>query len=104
MSRKNTYTGIMGVQAWCEGRDCGWSSEARNALGNAARHADAHPDHEVHVEQTLGITYNRRSDEQVFEDNQRCYLVGLGTPHEPHAVGVLVRGGTRQGQCPGVKV
>lgn len=60
--RTNTYTGILGCTAEC--LDCGWTSEAKNALGNAARHADAHPDHTVQVEQTLGVTYNRKSDQE----------------------------------------
>jgi hypothetical protein len=56
--RRNTYTGVLGTIAQCD--DCGWYSEARNALGNAARHADANPDHQVNVEQTIGVTYNRK--------------------------------------------
>jgi hypothetical protein len=100
--RKNTYTGILGVHAWCEDEACGWKTEAKNALGTAARHADAHPDHEVHVEQVLGITYNRRTDEEVFQDNQKCYLVASGFPHKPHDVAVPVRGSMREGTCPGV--
>lgn len=57
--RRNTFTGILGCHAECE--DCPWKQEATNALGSAARHADAHPDHTVHVEQTLGVTYNRKT-------------------------------------------
>jgi hypothetical protein len=56
--RRNTYTGVLGVTAQCH--DCGWYTEALNGLANAARHADAHPDHEVSVEQTIGVTYNRK--------------------------------------------
>ena len=40
-----TYSGLLGVVAEC--RTCGWSSEARNALANAKRHADAHGHHVV---------------------------------------------------------
>jgi hypothetical protein len=61
MARTNTFTGILGAQAECV--DCGWTTFANNALGNAARHADAHPDHTVHVEQTLGVTYNKKTGE-----------------------------------------
>lgn len=50
-----TYTGILGVIAEC--RDCGWSSEARNAMGNAKQHADRYG-HNVWVEQTIGVSYN----------------------------------------------
>jgi hypothetical protein len=100
MTRKNTYTGILGVQAWCHDESCGWTSEARNALANAARHADAHPDHEVAVEQTLGITYNRRTDEEVLEAGRQC---GDRTPHASHARAVSVRGRLVQSECPGVK-
>lgn len=58
MARRTTHTGILGIVAEC--RDCGWVSEAKNATGNAARHADA-TGHEVHVVQTVGITYNRKA-------------------------------------------
>jgi hypothetical protein len=56
--RINTFTGISACFAECE--DCGWSLEAKNALGNAAIHADKNPTHTVHVEQVLGVTYNRK--------------------------------------------
>lgn len=59
--RKSTHTGILGCQAWCE--DCGWKLEATNALGNGAIHADKYPEHTVHVEQTLGVTYNMKARE-----------------------------------------
>lgn len=100
--RRNTYTGILGVHAWCDGRDCGWTLEAKNALAVAARHADAHPDHEVHVEQVLGVTYNRRTDEELFADGQRCYMLDRGEPHPEHPVAIPVRGTLRSGTCPGV--
>lgn len=60
--RRNTRTGILGASAECW--DCGWKLEARNALACAARHADAHPDHTVTVEQTLGVTYNSKKADQ----------------------------------------
>lgn len=41
--------------AECKG--CDWSSEAKNAAGNAAQHAQR-TGHEVHVEQTIGVIYN----------------------------------------------
>lgn len=95
--RRNTYTGVLDVQADC--RDCDWSSEARNALANAARHADAHPDHEVNVEQVLGVTYNRKTDEEVLEAGRRCAETG---PHSPHSRAVWVRREMVQAECPGV--
>lgn len=95
--RKNTYTGILGCEARCE--DCEWETSARNALGNAARHADAHPDHTVHAEQTLGITYNRKSEAEVVERNRHC---GSDYPHAPHARAVPVYGNLVQSECPGV--
>jgi len=57
------FSGVLGVIAEC--RTCGWSSEARNALGNARRHATAHGHHVV-VEQTISVSYNdpRGTDEQ----------------------------------------
>lgn len=58
MTRKNTYTGILGAQAYCE--DCPFKVYTRNSLGLAAQHADRYPDHTVHVEQTLGVTYNKK--------------------------------------------
>lgn len=51
------HSGLLAI--WAECRTCGWNSEARNALGNAAQHAKR-TGHEVHVEQTIGITWNRR--------------------------------------------
>lgn len=98
--RKNSYTGILGCHAECE--DCDFKVESKNALGTAARHADAHPDHTVHVEQVLGVTYNRRTKTEQLEKRQQCYLVESGTPHESHPVAVNVFGETMQGQCPGV--
>jgi hypothetical protein len=53
---RTTHTGILSVFAEC--RSCGWNSWASNALGNAAQHADR-TGHEVHAEQTIGVTYNR---------------------------------------------
>jgi hypothetical protein len=40
--------------AVCE--DCGWSSEAKNAQGNAARHSDVYR-HTVHVHVKGTVTY-----------------------------------------------
>lgn len=58
--RRNTYTGLLGASADCE---CGWKAETRNAMGLAARHADANPSHTVIVEQTIGVTYNKKDDD-----------------------------------------
>lgn len=95
--RKNTYTGILGCLAECE--DCGWSLEAKNALANAARHADAHPDHTVHVEQILGVTYNRKTDDEALAAARQC---GESAPHAAHARGAMVNGKLIQTECPGV--
>lgn len=48
-----TRSGVAEVVAGCE---CGWASAARNALGNAKRHATA-TGHVVCVLQQLSITY-----------------------------------------------
>lgn len=53
MSR-DTHTALVAVQAQC--RECAWTSEARNAVGVAARHHDAHG-HTVDVDVTRSITY-----------------------------------------------
>jgi hypothetical protein len=59
-SRKSA---ILGASAWCD--DCKFEPFTRNAMGLAAIHADSHPGHTVHVEQTIGVTYNpkKRDDE-----------------------------------------
>lgn len=49
----DTYSGVVEVSAGCE---CGWSSDAKNALGNAKRHAAAHG-HVVTVLQQVSVTY-----------------------------------------------
>jgi hypothetical protein len=51
---RRTSTSLEVVQAICSG--CEWSSTARNALGNAARHHDA-TGHTVVTEQITRITY-----------------------------------------------
>jgi hypothetical protein len=51
----NKRSGLLGVYARCA--TCGWESDARNAMGNAAQHA-RRSGHEVHVEQTLGVIFN----------------------------------------------
>lgn len=51
-------SGILEVMATC--RDCGWESEAKNAMGNAARHA-SRTGHWVDVTQALGVSFNCRS-------------------------------------------
>lgn len=59
--RLNTYTGLQSAMAGC--RTCHGDAAfwfARNAVAVAARHADAHPDHEVWAEQVISITYNRK--------------------------------------------
>lgn len=53
MSRQTT-SGLIAVRAECQG--CPWSSEARNAVGNAAKHHDA-TGHTVNVDVTRAITY-----------------------------------------------
>jgi hypothetical protein len=58
--RKNTWTGILDSTAWCD--DCNFNLQARNATGTAAKHADAHEDHTVHVEQVTSITYNKKDE------------------------------------------
>lgn len=47
------WSGLLDVWAACE---CGWESDARNALANAKRHAVA-TGHVVTVGQDIGITY-----------------------------------------------
>lgn len=47
------WSGLLDVEAACE---CGWESRAKNALGNAKRHADA-TGHVVTVQQIIGVTY-----------------------------------------------
>lgn len=53
---RKTHTGLAGVTADC--KTCGWNAQTRNALGLAAQHADR-TGHEVHVEQTTIIIYNK---------------------------------------------
>lgn len=53
-------TGLLGVFARCI--TCGWESEARNAAGNAAQHAER-TGHCVHVEQTTVTIYNGEEGE-----------------------------------------
>ena len=48
-------SGLLGVFTECQ--DCGWTSEARNAMGNGARHAKS-TGHHVTVEQTIAVAYN----------------------------------------------
>lgn len=95
--RRNTYTGILGCEARCE--DCDWETEAKNALANAARHADAHPTHTVHAEQMLGVTYNRKTDEEIIERDRHCAVT---EPHPSHERAVYVRGNVVASECPGV--
>jgi hypothetical protein len=56
--RPTKHTGLLGVQADC--MDCPWRSQERNGMGTAAVHAQTYG-HTVHVEQTLGVIYNKRS-------------------------------------------
>ena len=54
----NRYSGVLDAQAEC--RDCDWENRNRkNALATASVHA-RRTGHEVHVEQTVGVAYNRR--------------------------------------------
>lgn len=55
MTAPHRCSGLLGITAECQ--TCGWSSEARNAMGNAARHAQA-TGHFVTVEQTISVAYN----------------------------------------------
>lgn len=52
-------SGLLGVVAEC--RDCGWESEARNAMGNAAQHAER-TGHHVVVEQAISVGFNCTTD------------------------------------------
>lgn len=52
------HTGVLGVHAHCA--TCGWESEARNAVGNAAQHAQR-TGHTVYAEQVISIVWNRGS-------------------------------------------
>jgi post-segregation antitoxin (ccd killing protein) len=63
---RTTHTGVLSVLAMC--RDCPWQSEARNALGNAARHADAHG-HMVVTEQSTVVIYNKREAQEVGQNS-----------------------------------
>jgi hypothetical protein len=56
---RNTYSGVSAVMAEC--RDCPWRLERKNAMGTANIHA-RRTGHEVHVDQIVVVTYNRRDD------------------------------------------
>lgn len=58
---RRTRSGMLCVFAECE--VCGWQSESRNAMGNAARHHDA-TGHYVQVEQTIGVGFGDRATER----------------------------------------
>ena len=60
--RVSTHTGITDARGGC--LDCNGNTAlwmGRNAVGVAARHADAHPDHEVWAEEVISITYNQKA-------------------------------------------
>lgn len=48
-------SGLLAAFARCP--ECGWESEARNAVGNAAQHA-ARTGHTVQAEQTIATIFN----------------------------------------------
>lgn len=52
-------SGVTHVYADCQ--DCEWSSGARNAMGNAARHANAYG-HHVTAEQVISVGFNCTAD------------------------------------------
>lgn len=54
--RPTKHTGLAGVQAECLG--CTWKTYERNGMGTAAIHARDYG-HEVHVEQTIIVIYNK---------------------------------------------
>lgn len=58
-----TETRVVHVLAVCQ--NCVWSSDAANALGNAARHHDHH-DHHVITEQTVRIDYGTVADPEAL--------------------------------------
>lgn len=60
--RRSTHTGISHAQAECFAPGCNFKVYTRNSLGLAARHADAHPDHEVIAEQGLTVIYNKHNE------------------------------------------
>lgn len=49
-------SGLLGAYSRCI--DCGWETEARNAVGNAAQHAERYG-HEVISEQTISVSWRR---------------------------------------------
>jgi hypothetical protein len=57
----NKYSGLLDAMAECRQPGCPWPDQTgRNAVGLAAQHA-ARTGHEVHAEQTIGVTWNRPS-------------------------------------------
>lgn len=56
---RNTYTGVIAAMAECH--DCGWQSEARNAMGNGNQHA-RRTGHHVTCEQVVSVAWNKRED------------------------------------------
>lgn len=59
--RPTKHSGLAGVQADC--MDCPWQTYERNGMGTAACHARDYG-HTVHVESTIIVIYNKRSDPQ----------------------------------------
>lgn len=56
--RPTRHSGVLDAQAECA--DCPWTStQYKNALATAARHAQTYG-HTVRVEQTIGVTYNKK--------------------------------------------
>jgi hypothetical protein len=58
VTRRSKVSRITGAVAHCD--DCPFRITTRNAVGLAAQHADRHPTHTVHAEQTLQMIFNRK--------------------------------------------
>lgn len=63
--RVGRWSGVLTVWAACE---CGWESDAKNAIANAKRHAQA-TGHVVHASQEIMVTYAPEGmpNDEVFE-------------------------------------
>lgn len=59
--RPTRHSGLLGVQADCD--DCSWKTYERNGMGTAACHARDYG-HTVHVEQTIGVIYNKKTTDK----------------------------------------
>lgn len=72
MSRRATSSTLAAASAACRG--CSWTTSARNALGNAARHHDR-TGHVVSVEEHRQVTYG---DPSAVPLGQESLLEQLG--------------------------